>query len=609
MSKKILFLNIIFFLLINSFFSLPSCSEGQNFCTKCNPVTKLCEKCEYNNILIPDATGGCKGAKKCFEGNNYCSKCDSNNELCNECLNNYYQDENGACSYTNNCEISYQGNCLKCKEDYILVGQNIQFCKNLDSEDFLNCEKINTEIGLCEKCKEGFFLNSGDKRCITTNNCHESLNGNCIKCSLSYYLDKSVDECKMKNDTLISCQETLDGITCDKCDDDAYFDDEGICIGVKYCSKGAPFVKCKKCYEGYYLSDYGNCCSKEPNCYYGDKDLGICTQCKNFYYIDFKDGTCKPNNEDNDFKYCTKADGECYQCTQGTYLGEDKRCSFSRFCAESNLGVCKHCINSEYHLGRDNLCTNIDKCIYTNYYYNTCEECEEGYYFHVINNTCYEEVEGFENCKKTNSNGTYCDKCRNDFYLNTSDHLCYDNTAKNEFYKCAFTFGEYCDGCIEDYYLGYIDKKCSLIEGCDQSENENKCLICDSDMFCLNLKNNKCFNNEYILSDELKFYYRCNKTNTEGNKCETCVDDYRANDKGLCEYDGFCQEFDQGGNCKKCIQDNEEEYIYYCLNSQFGCTITSVRGCEICDDVTNFDKCDKCREGFTLENNVCIENQ
>ena len=379
MSKKILFLNIIFFVLINSYISLPSCSEGHNFCTKCNPVTKLCEKCEYN-ILTPDDTGGCKGSKKCFEGNNYCLKCDSNNELCNECLNNYFQDENGGCSYTNNCEISYQGNCLKCKEDYILVGQNIQFCKNLDSEDFLNCEKINTEIGLCEKCKEGFFLNSGDKRCITTNNCHESLNGNCIKCSLSYYLDKSVDECKMKNDTLISCQETLDGITCDKCDDDAYFDDEGICIGVKYCSKGAPFVKCKKCQEGYYLSDYGNCCSKEPNCYYGDKDLGICTQCNNFYYIDFKDGICKPNNEDNDFKYCTKADGECYQCIQGTYLGEDKRCSFSRFCAESNLGVCKHCINSEYHLGRDNLCTNIDKCIYTNYYYNSCEECEEGYY-------------------------------------------------------------------------------------------------------------------------------------------------------------------------------------------------------------------------------------
>jgi hypothetical protein len=33
--------------------------------------------------------------------------------------------------------------------------------------------------------------------------------------------------------------------------------------------------------------------------------------------------------------------------------------------------VCKHCINSEYHLGRDNLCTNIDKCIYTNYYFNS----------------------------------------------------------------------------------------------------------------------------------------------------------------------------------------------------------------------------------------------
>ena len=597
----------ILLILINIKFSQPLCQEGQNFCTKCNPVTKLCEKCE-NSVLIPDNIGGCKGAKKCEEEINYCSKCDLDNKICKECKNNFYLDENGGCSYINNCEISYQGNCLKCKDDFILVGKYLKICKYLNSEEFFNCENIDIETGLCDKCKEGYYLNSGDKKCITTNNCHESLNGVCTKCRLSYYLDKSKEECKIKNDTMINCQQTIDGVNCDICDENSYFDDEGKCIGVKYCSIEAPFVKCKKCNEGYYLAEYGNCCSKEPNCNYGDKDLGICTQCKGFYYIDFKDGKCKPNNEDNAYKYCTRADGECNQCTQGTYLGEDKRCSFSKYCAESYLGICTHCINSEYHLGKDNLCTNIENCIYSTYY-NTCEECDEGFYYNTTSNTCNNEYDEFKNCQKTNSNGTYCDKCKKDFYLNSSDHLCYSNTEQNDFYKCAYTEGEVCDWCVEDYYLGYIDKKCSLIEGCEKSENENKCLICDSDMYCLDLKKDTCINNEYINKEEDIIYYRCNMTNEEGDKCGSCLDDYRLNNKGLCEYDSFCEEFDGDKNCKKCIPDDDKEYFYYCLNSQIGCTITNVRGCEICNNFTNFDSCDKCKEGFILENHICIENQ
>ena len=78
---------------------------------------------------------------------------------------------------------------------------------------------------------------------------------------------------------------------------------------------------------------------------------------------------------DNDFKYCTKADGECYQCVSGAYLGEDKKCSLSRNCAESKNGICTYCITG-YHLGIDNLCNDIDKCLRTNNY-NSCEECEK----------------------------------------------------------------------------------------------------------------------------------------------------------------------------------------------------------------------------------------
>ena len=605
MSNKSFFYFLLISLNIISF-SSPLCTEGENFCSKCNPVTKLCEKCKMD-ILIPDNKGGCEGQKKCIIGKNYCLECSSDNKSCKKCENNLYPDENGGCSYISNCELSYQGKCVKCAEDFILVGSSVNICKSLNSEEFLNCVEIDTNTGLCKTCKEGYYLTTGDFKCIKTENCHEASYGVCTKCSMSYYLDKSVDKCQMKNSDWIYCQQTLDGQNCDLCDDDAYFDDEGKCVAVKYCSKGAQYAKCEKCKSNYYLSKYGNCCSKEPNCYLGDKDLGICTQCDNFFYIDFNDGKCKPNNIDNDFKYCYKADKECYECVSNTYLGEDKRCSTSNHCAESNYGTCKYCITG-YHLGRDKICNNIDKCVVSNHY-NSCEECETGYYFNVSSNTCQKEIDGYYNCKKTIPQGTNCESCRNDFYLNYRDYKCYSNLEPNEFYKCAFTYGEFCNSCVQDYYLGEIDKKCTKIRGCEISENENKCLKCDSDYYCLNTKTGDCISNDYIEQEKDKYYYRCNYTNEEGTECEECIDNYRLNNKKLCIFDDYCGEFDQDKKCKKCIKEKEGGYIYYCLNPDFDCVVTYTYGCELCNNVTDFEYCDKCKDGFTLEDGECIKRE
>ena len=52
----------------------PLCRERTNNCSKCNPVTKLCIKCE-KDIYTPDENGGCKYAKKCELGRNHCIKC------------------------------------------------------------------------------------------------------------------------------------------------------------------------------------------------------------------------------------------------------------------------------------------------------------------------------------------------------------------------------------------------------------------------------------------------------------------------------------------------------------------------------------------------------
>ena len=71
-------------------------------------------------LYIPDNFGGCK--KKCIVGINNCLECDEEGNLCITCDISYFHDENGGCSYTDNCEISNNGECIKCKNNFILIG-------------------------------------------------------------------------------------------------------------------------------------------------------------------------------------------------------------------------------------------------------------------------------------------------------------------------------------------------------------------------------------------------------------------------------------------------------------------------------------------------------
>ena len=155
--KLFLFLNIVSIVVL-----APSCKEFSNNCQQCNILNNLCAKCQYSDILAPDENGGCIGAKKCTLGKNHCNECDTEGYLCKSCENNYYPDENGGCTYSEGCEISYLGECLKCKDGYILLGKEKQLkvCRPLSSENYKNWLKINYETGYCSECNEGYFLTS-----------------------------------------------------------------------------------------------------------------------------------------------------------------------------------------------------------------------------------------------------------------------------------------------------------------------------------------------------------------------------------------------------------------------------------------------------------------
>ena len=558
--------------------------------------------------MIQIFKGGCDYSRKCTPGNNYCIDCDGEGKLCKKCEEGYFPDGNGGCSYTSNCDVSLQGECLTCNDNFILVGQQfgiireLKICKSLNSENLKNCKRINMIKGICQECEEGFYKNYGDNKCIKSPNCYESVFGVCIKCNDYYYLDKREDKCLEQNGIFQHCKESFDGKTCNLCEEDYYFDAQGKCIWMNFCMEEGVMGVCKKCVDGYYLAKEDGSCTSDINCNIGFKDIGICKRCIDNYYIDYKDGKCKSSTDDEDFIYCIEADGVCKECSYGKYLGPDNKCSNSKNCAESEKGICYECLDG-YYLGLDKYCTDVKYCIYSNNY--QCIECDINYYYDKSANLCKEINANFTNCKYT-YNGTVCDLCHNDYYLNLSDHFCYANNEPGDFYKCQMTDenGTFCITCIEDYYLGRKDNKCTDIFGCELSENENRCLECNN-LYCLNIKTGKCEDNEKINKEEEKIYFRCNRTNEEGTACEICLGNYTLNDDGLCVDEIHCLEKDDKGDCKKCL--NEENYVF-CFNNQFGCVETYIDNCLECNNIFDFDKCTKCFDGFKLdENGNCIK--
>lgn len=518
--------NLILLLLLELIKSSPSCVKGLNNCILCNPISKLCLQCDYD-VLIPDENGGCEKAESCTSGKNFCLECNNESNLCKSCYEGYYPDDNGACSYTDNCEISYKGKCIKCKENFILA-ENLGVCKSLNSEEFRNCEKIKNSDATCEICKNGYYLSIDDKRCTKTENCKETIFEKCIKCNSGFYLDKKEEKCKEQNNNLLHCKEVMDEGECFQCEDNYYFAQNGICVSTNFCEKGKGGV-CEKCLPEYFLSKSLNTCTKTENCSTGLKDVGICTKCISGYYLDYKDEKCKSNQENNKYKNCAIVEDECIECSLSTYLGDDHKCTTTINCAESVDDVCIECKENHY-LGFDHKCSKVEHCIYSSI---ECLECENYYYYEKKTKTCKKWDELFEGCKHGYEDSG-CERCKDEYYLNKTDKICYDNSLNDTFYKCASTDDEgiNCKSCVGNYSLVTKYHTCTNIKGCNIQQNDNKCLEC-SFYYCLNLKTGLCENNN-IISD--KTFYKCKKSNEDGTACGECLEGYNLKD-GFCVLD------------------------------------------------------------------------
>ena len=107
-----LFIFAFFFKLILS--DEPSCNKLSNLCSKCHPIKNLCISFD-SDIYAPDDKGGYDYAKKWTPGNNYCIEWNSEGKLFKKCEDGNFPDGNDGCSYTNNYDISKDGECLICR--------------------------------------------------------------------------------------------------------------------------------------------------------------------------------------------------------------------------------------------------------------------------------------------------------------------------------------------------------------------------------------------------------------------------------------------------------------------------------------------------------------
>ena len=392
-----------------------------------------------------------------------------------------------------------------------------------------------------------------------------------------------------------------------KCEEGYYYSEDGKCANTNYCKVVNQDSSCKECIYGYYLTNDKGSCAKTDNCENGNKKDGECNSCISDYYLDLQEKICKDNTIDEKYKMCKKVDnGICIECELAYYLSDgDHKCSITQNCSLVDNTLCTKC-DDGFYLGKDHRCCSVEKCIYS--YNGICNECEDGYYFDVNNNICNEDKDNFEHCKRNSQySPEHCAICKNDFYISNKDYLCYDNTSPGPFYKCEIGnyLGDKCLVCIDGYFIGKIDSKCTKIEGCLESLDENTCLECDN-YYCMDNKGN-CTDNYYVINEEMKFYFRCKKLNDDGTKCDMCENDLNVTSKGICYDEVHCEVF-QDEKCVKCQDDNPYGYYGYCLNEEFGCIDSFLEHCIRCDDILDMDKCTQCEDGYEInEYGYCVE--
>ena len=284
--------------------------------------------------------------------------------------------------------------CLKCKNNFILKGENC----------------------VCEKGKK----KSGQK-CV-----------DCENQGLNYQLNSSGNVCA-KNCTKYD-SDSYHCLICDK----GFKNVDGLCFhcNITHCFNWTENTcECNKCEDKYYLNETENVCEEcDENCYTCIDISTKCTDCKiNTFLENNKCYNCTECKETISPKNC-----RCKSCNEGKYLDNDQCVDCMKGCKTCTSTYCLECKDGYYFndykcLSCYELCETCNtgsndkqkqNCLtckpnYVIFNHNCLEKCPDGYY--ESENTC---KECNKLCKESGKNCNSCTSCIDGYYLIEREDRC-----------------------------------------------------------------------------------------------------------------------------------------------------------------------------------------
>ena len=277
-------------------------------------------------------------------------------------------------SFSFNC-IENENGCLKCNNVTNLCdeclndafiqdneGGCIGIKKCIQGKNY--CMKCDELVEKCDICEDGYFPDNNGG-CTYTSNCEISYKGECYKCNKDFFLTGK------KNDVIPDFKICKSFFSSDLKNCEVINEQRGICTS---------------CKEGFFLNDKDFKCTQIKNCSTSIYD--ICTLCKYGFHLNKKNNTCLLSK--NHFLFCKETiDGEtCESCIDNYYLSEeDKRCVLQIYCLKTKDLACNECIKG-YFLAENKGCSYTDNCKNADYQTGYCEECIEGFYLDLKDMKC-----------------------------------------------------------------------------------------------------------------------------------------------------------------------------------------------------------------------------
>ena len=583
--------------------SLMLCNSTLENCDECQDKSN-CIKCKDNYIFI----------------NNDRTKCINESEIQKE---QYFTEDNGKTYYSCDTEIPNcnkcinRTNCIKCNDNYFLIDKDTAKCyKENENEinkdeyftedngaSFIKCEDVMDNCNKCFnrsqciKCKEDYYLIGEEKdKCIEKSHIEDK----------KYFIDDNNTTIYFCNSSILNCNECSNKTFCEKCKDGYFFvgQDKTKCVNESELKKENKYILDKN------TNIYYPCLNEISNC---EKCLNksYCIKCKENYFF-IKDDRSKCYHEIEKENYFTEDNGTSYyDCN--TSISQCEKCLNKSFCIKchdnfylldknhercfSNISLNDYYTEDggvSYILCKDKI-NNCEECLSSVY----CTKCEENYFF--INNnhsTCVkinekeEKKYFFDEDKKTyytcNSSISQCDecsgknkciKCNENYYFIGEDRTkCNNDLNINKYYT-------------EDNGISYYPCN-SSIENCNECSNKKNCIKCNDGYFLIGENKAKCYNeikniDNYYTDDNGTSFKLCNSSI---NHCTKCENKFHCNE---CDNNYILVKNNNYSKCYKESEIEKEKDKYYTEDNgitYFPCD-THIINCDKCSNKTNCIKC------------------